>query len=106
MRRALLACLLVGVCVPAAASTSAAQPAPAGLVKPSTTIDDPYLRTEIAQMMGRRTQQVAATVDVEVLHTLHPRRWAKEVAVEGHRDGDVLEGQGGLGAPAGPDRVL
>ena len=68
MRRALLACLLAGVCVPAAASTSAAEPAPAGSVKPLTAINDPYLRDEIAQIGRRRTQQVDATVDVEILH--------------------------------------
>ena len=54
--------------MPAAASTSAAEPAPAGSVKPLTAINDPYLRDEIAQIGRRRTQQVDATVDVEILH--------------------------------------
>jgi hypothetical protein len=33
-----------------------------------TAINDPYLRREVAQMTGRRTQQVETTVDVEILH--------------------------------------
>ncbi len=83
MRRALLACLLAGVCVPAAASTSAAQIAPTGSTKASMAIDDPYLRQQVATMAGRRTQQVDATVDVEILHDNVEATIAERVAALG-----------------------